>query len=361
MEINAKITGISYKPLLCKDLLSYDKNNFESALNREAAFLLNLNGNSFAVSSWVSPKRTRSYPYARVYNTLGYSGKKVTIIPFVKDEGIDGDRDFLQWDTISLMSLLGVNVIIAYYVQAAKNKRYQNKITNQQFDISFVCNEIERLLSYQSDALHWNIEQIDNISKIAGYAKLNYEQIHRKTGVILHSAEGIEKRIDLITESKNAFMQLSRDLAKTAQIRETKTIQPKEYITNGIKAQINITNYLGGIYYFTSDEVQIQGDMVCIIEGKHTKTGNLPSIDDIKDGLVKMILYSNLKDVTIDGEAYTPIPVLKLTAGDMGCGESTSEYIAINKTPIMKTLVEEARINAFKLYVPLWEEQRIQK
>jgi hypothetical protein len=28
-------------------------------------------------------------------------------------KGKDGDRDFLQWDTISLMSLLGIYVIIA--------------------------------------------------------------------------------------------------------------------------------------------------------------------------------------------------------------------------------------------------------
>ena len=68
--------------------------------------------NEFAVSWWVSPKRTRSYPYARVYDTLGFSGKKATIIPIIKDEGKDGDRDFLQWDTISLMSLLGVYVIV---------------------------------------------------------------------------------------------------------------------------------------------------------------------------------------------------------------------------------------------------------
>lgn len=35
--------------------------------------------------SWLtSPKRTRSYPYALVYGSLGFSGKRVTIIPLVK-------------------------------------------------------------------------------------------------------------------------------------------------------------------------------------------------------------------------------------------------------------------------------------
>ena len=41
-----------------------------------------------AVSRWISPKRTRSYPYERVYDTLAFDGKKVTIIPVVKDEGL---------------------------------------------------------------------------------------------------------------------------------------------------------------------------------------------------------------------------------------------------------------------------------
>ncbi|MCW3136085.1 MAG: hypothetical protein N2V77_03985 [Canidatus Methanoxibalbensis ujae] len=132
-------------------------------MSEKAGFILRVNkDNEFAVS-WggVSPKRTRSYPYARVYDTLGFSGKKVTIIPIIKDEGKDGDRDFLQWDTISLMSLLGVYVIVGYYIQADRNPGYKNKITNQRFDTEYIKEEIQRLLSYQSDALHWNLEQID--------------------------------------------------------------------------------------------------------------------------------------------------------------------------------------------------------
>jgi hypothetical protein len=78
MIINAKITGISYKPLLCKDLTIYKDNQLEQALNSETAFLLNNNGNVIALSSWVSPKRTRSYPYSRVYNTLNKQYKITT-------------------------------------------------------------------------------------------------------------------------------------------------------------------------------------------------------------------------------------------------------------------------------------------
>jgi hypothetical protein len=89
--------------------VQYDIEEFDKALSESGSFILEIDKeNRIAVSRWVSPKRTRSYPYARIYDTLSFSGRKVTIIPIIKDEGKDGDRDFLPWDTISLMSLLGV-------------------------------------------------------------------------------------------------------------------------------------------------------------------------------------------------------------------------------------------------------------
>lgn len=131
MEILAQIKGIKYTPYLCNKLNEINYENLEEALdNSKSSFILNVdNTNKLALSWWVSAKRTRSYPYARIYNTLNFTGRKVTIIPIFKDEGKDGDRDFLQWDTVSLMSLLGIYVIIGYYNKAIKNKRYKNKIT----------------------------------------------------------------------------------------------------------------------------------------------------------------------------------------------------------------------------------------
>jgi len=116
MDLSANIKGIKYKPFLCRDLEIFEFSELEKALASSTSFVLKINKeNRVAISWWVSAKRTRSYPYARVYDTLGFSGKKITIIPIVKDEGKEGDRDFLQWDTVSLMSLLGIYVIVAYY------------------------------------------------------------------------------------------------------------------------------------------------------------------------------------------------------------------------------------------------------
>jgi hypothetical protein len=344
VDIFAEIKGIRYKPLLCRRLNVFSFDNMDIALQKEASFILKIDEKEIAVSWWVSPKRTRSYPYARVYDTLEFPGKKVTIIPIMKDEGKDGDRDFLQWDTVSLMSLLGVYVIISYYVDASKNPNFKNKITNQKFDVDHVKEEISKLLYYQSDALHWNLLQLDNVGEIGKRALEHYKNISRRLGVEMHSWESAEKRIMKILKDKKDFMKLSRQLAEKAQKRERVTIQPKEHLT-GIKATLTIKNYLGGLYYFTCDEAEIHGDNLYLIEGKHTKGKELPSLEDIKDGLLKMILLTNLENVQIEKRNYNPIPILKLTTA------KGFDIAHLKKYEIINLLKEEARANSFKLLI----------
>jgi hypothetical protein len=77
MNITGKITGIKYKILLAEELKEVDIKDFDINTT-PSCFLLRNNKFSFAISKWVSPKRTRSYPFERVYNTLNIS-KKITI------------------------------------------------------------------------------------------------------------------------------------------------------------------------------------------------------------------------------------------------------------------------------------------
>ena len=85
------------------------------------------------------------------------------------------------------MSLLCVNVIISYYVDASRSTRYADKITDQKFDIEQVTDEIDRLMSYQSSALHWNMKQVENIGEIGTQALDAYSAISEKLGVQMHS------------------------------------------------------------------------------------------------------------------------------------------------------------------------------
>ncbi|TAE07597.1 MAG: hypothetical protein EAZ95_18250, partial [Bacteroidetes bacterium] len=294
MQIYATITGISYQVLLSASLENFALQDFD-ANTCPTACLLTYEGATFAFSKWVSPKRTRSYPYERVYNTLVH-GKKITVIPVVKDEGADGDRDFLQWDTVSMMSLLDVYVILAYYHEAEKNQEYANKITNQKFDNQYITEKIKEIANYHSSALHWNLEQLkNNFSTLISQVKTSYTAISTKTGVKMHAEKSMDKFQKVIDTNTTKFMEFSRQKAKEAQAREFVTLQPKENLQTLTKAKITITNYLGGQYFLTVDEIRIEAEKLYLIEGKHTKSGLLPSLGDIKDGLLKMILYANLK------------------------------------------------------------------
>jgi hypothetical protein len=132
--------------------------------------------------------------------------------------------------------------------------------------------------------------------------------------LLLHNQAGFEHVQNKIGKEVDAFMQFLSKKAQKVQSREMGTIQPKESLSANTKAKITITNYLGGQYFFTVAEVMIDKDTVSLIESKHSKQSILPSKGDIKDGLLKMILYSNLCEVEVDGKKMKSKAVLKLTS-----------------------------------------------
>lgn len=347
MQLSAEIKGLRYSPKLCRELESFDFEELEKAFETRASFSLGFKGKeALAVSWWVSPKRTRSYPYSRVYDTLSFAGRKVTVIPVLKDEGREGDRDFLQWDTISLMSLLGVYVVIAHYAAASKSLRYPNKITGQKFDYNLVRKKLEDVLIYHSDALHWNLKEVENIGMELKLALDSYERISQSTGVKMHSRQTAENRLTKVVESRKEFVSLSRKLAEDAQKREIKTVQPKEK-THGGKAALTIKNYLGGIYYFTCDEVEVKKDVTCVKECKHTTSSFLPSLEDIKDGLLKMVIFSNLETIFWENKQYKAEAVLKLTRSKRNKPLPRKNL----RRKFFSSLKEEAEANNFKLEI----------
>jgi len=73
MNIIAEINKVIYKPLMCRNLQTVSFENIERDFYSNGSFLLEVDSkNQFGVSWWVSAKRTRSYPYARVYDTLSF-------------------------------------------------------------------------------------------------------------------------------------------------------------------------------------------------------------------------------------------------------------------------------------------------
>jgi len=88
MNITAQIEEIKYTTFLENTLIRIPLSDFD--INKDpSSCIVENNGKFFAISKWKSPKRTRTYPYARVYNTYSQP-KKITVIPIVKDEGFAG-------------------------------------------------------------------------------------------------------------------------------------------------------------------------------------------------------------------------------------------------------------------------------
>lgn len=350
IEIEAKITGIEYSVLLKPALKEV---SFENLDVNEMPSCCFLKEKKLAVSKWVSPKRTRSYPFERVYNTLSFS-KKITIIPVVKDEGKNGDRDFIQWDTISLMSLLDVYVILAYYSKAEKNIKRENKITNQKFDNNFVLAKIREIENYHSSALHWNIKEVENLENILSKATNSYSKIKNKLGVELHSEKGLANFKKKLNSNLKTFISFSREKAQDAQEREVQTIQPKELLGKFPKAKITITNFLGGKYFLTVDEVIVLENEIILMESKHTKSNLFPSLGDVKDGLIKMILYSNFKNVSLNEKNFKVSAVLKLTSQKENFlfnpnknDKSDFRYFNKMQLELLQKLFKEAQTNEF--------------
>lgn len=322
--ILAKIRNFKYDKQLRNTL---DEINFDDINKIKSNCCINFNGKKFGISKWISPKRTRSYPYSKVYNTFDEcNSKTVTVIPIIKDEGYNGDMDYLQWDTISLMSLLGVFVIISYYDSAElnnKNPKKLNKITKQKFNNEHVTSQLTELSKYHQSALHWNINQLSNsnLIRLAEKAKSAYTNISLNLGIKMHPLTNIDKFVKRISNDLDSFMKYSREKAIKAQNREVLTLQPKEAIGVGKKMPITIENYLGGYYFFTVDDVIINHDetQICLIESKHSSKSKIPSTDDIKDGLLKLMLYNNLDEIITTSGNKKKNVFLRLTSSSLIC------------------------------------------
>ena len=178
----------------------------------------------------------------------------------------------------------------------------------------------------------------------------SYEKISGQTGVKVHYRSTQEQYLATIMRDFENFKNISLRGSKGASIRETKTSHGLEYLSDGLKATFQIENYLGGIYYLTADEVVKVNDTYIIQESKNSTSGFLPSLSDIKDGLFKLILYSNLDSLQLDSKPVVFTSRLKLTGRKilgsliMPCDEeSLIEFLQKNKGRYTKK--EEETLN----------------
>lgn len=158
-------------------------------------------------------------------------------------------------------------------------------------------------------------------------------------------------------------MSYSRQKAQNAQNREFLTIQPKEFIQSSTKSKIEIENYLGGYYYFTIYEVVEKDGTLCLVESEHSANAILPSNDDIKDGLLKLMLYNNLCEVQDSSGKRNFKIVLQLTSNKLQStltlpttAQNINAFITTNKlksnqSDILHSLNAECKENGFEIWI----------
>ena len=151
LDFTGFIKGVTYRTHLAKKLAQFDLSGFDVNAVTPCR-LIKSPINEIAYPKWVSPKRTRSYPFARIYNIYN-SSKVLTIIPVIKDEGKDGDRDIIQYSTISWMNLLNIYIVLAYYETAEKSTKQgqenKYKLSKHQFNNDFLKFQIAEVLAYR--------------------------------------------------------------------------------------------------------------------------------------------------------------------------------------------------------------------
>ena len=321
------IRDATYTPYLNpSQFAEYNISQFD--VNQAQAYgLINLgaHGNSLAFSKWVSPKRTRSYPFARIYNTFHLNTKKVTIIPIIKDEGAGTqNNDRINFITFSWMNLLNVYIILAWYEDAERKPNTTDRITNQILNTKSVREKLLEVSRYQMTALHWNTTHFEKdfesiyLNAVAGYKKISQEK-----NVAVHSPKNHLQTLENFKVddrfSLTSFKEATLPSSYKAAHRESLTTHILESLEENTKGVFHISNYLGGQYHLTADEVYWENDQLIVQESKNNSKGKLPSENDIKDGLFKLILFANMEQVSIDERANIQFATrLKLTGNLVG-------------------------------------------
>jgi len=306
-------------------------------------FIVKDGDNQAAVSFWVSAKRTRSYPYTRIYETLDKENyKKITIFPVVKDEGYDGDRDYLQWDTFSICSYLNVYTIPAYYVKAVKNTNYKNKVTSLRFDPKFIVDKIKLILETKISASEWNNRERNAIGELITPIINGYEKIHKETGVKFHNYEELKSNLELM-RNVESFKFNSQEKSSEAQERESMTIQPKEKLFDLPKGKVTLSDSSGGLYTWTVDAYYEHDKDIHLIEMKHSKKG-IPKMADIKDALFKFHFYANIAEIQYGEKKLIPKPTLLISS-------ETDTMSQIMNNENIKKVLDEAKINGIIVIV----------
>jgi len=140
-----------------------------------------------------------------------------------------------------------------------------------------------------------------------------YQAISNRAGMQIHSQTRLETYLQQVIADFEEFKNISLKGSQGASRREAMTSHELEHLVDGMKATFCIENYLGGTYYLTPDEILSESERYIIQESKNSRSKALPGLSDIQDGLFKLVLYSNIDSLQLNGQQVSFSTRLKLT------------------------------------------------
>lgn len=320
INLQGFVRDVRYKATIAAPLTSLSAYPFDTFEINDVApsGIINFPEGQAAYSRWGTPKRTRTFPFERLYNIYN-SPFRITVIPVLKDEGAgSSNNDRIQYSTISWMNLLNIYIVLAYYSDAKKNRNVKRAdrhcLTGQTLDSDAVNEQIAQILTYKQSALHWNRTLFETrFTSTYRQALDAYEEISKRTGVEVHSRTTQERYLDTVIASYDQFRDISLRGSAGAAMRESATLHEAEFVPDSGKPVFAIENYLGGVYHLTADGVVYEDGVYVIQESKNSKSKGIPKMPDIKDGLFKLILFSNIDQLKHNGIVVPFQTRLKLT------------------------------------------------
>ncbi len=197
-----------------------------------------------------------------------------------------------------------------------------------------------------------------------------YQAISTRTNIAVHSPQShmnaLKKFMQNDTFNRELFRMMTLKESLRAAKREVSILSHlKEHLTDGDKAIISLENYLGGEYHLTIDEVFEEDGKIVLQECKNTGEGKFPKVADIKDGLLKLILYSNIDTLSREDGGEIDFRVqLKLTGKlkgrlvipsnkhviDKFCGDNK---LSTGETSIIAALQQEVAYNQTQYQRPI--------
>lgn len=324
----------------------------EAMKDKKRSFLSKFsNGEKIAISVWTTPKRTKTPPWPRVYSTLPYPRKKISIIPVQASYGLYGDKNIIQPATISWITSFGVYVIIGVYTNADKKPKGKQSananpskkstkgkmvFTDFQYDLIEIENQITNIITGNIEIHDWNQMQIKKIPELLYEATEHNKRLGKELDVIVQNFRNIERDLVSWKQDYSKFLSDHDEKSISAQNREFKSSQKLEKVP-GKKGKVDIDVPDFPKLHLTADsmEVDVNQKIITLLEGKNTKD-KLPSKDMVVEQLVKLMIFKKC-DFQINNKSFQKRLVCYLT----GKGKSSDSDIKY----MYQDLIKECQVN----------------